>query len=536
MDVTIGALNGYAEGIGAPSALVREFVADCTQCHACVPVCPVDIQRSRIVLWNKLKDVPSASRRVSVQVGAKRVDSDWTLGELSGRFADHKLLGELSAAERLAIVARSRVRRLVPGEALLVEGTYPDAMWLVVDGRLEVGIAVGNTPFRRMTTIGPGGTVGEDSLLTDQVSDVGARAVEAATVIGFPKYVLEANAATNERFRGALERLHVGRAAEAHLRRLPALARLPEAALVALREGLCAERYRTGDAILSANDQLDVFVLVRRGFVSEIRQHKGHEITANYLKSGDAFGGADSGRKGAAGRFEASTKVELLTIRKPELRALDRKFPGLMTALLPLAGAGASPIEGGTALFEQGQLADVIHARDLLVIDTRLCVDCDNCVSACERRHGTSRLDRTGSAQQIGPYQIPASCYHCDDPRCLFCDVDGIVRLPSGEIQITDQCIGCGQCAERCPYDNIQMALRDPESVSLFQRLVPDPILKLLGMLDESTTDEFERVAVKCDLCAGYSNGPACVRACPVGAAARVDPMKLFTMDAERPR
>jgi Fe-S-cluster-containing hydrogenase component 2 len=35
------------------------------------------------------------------------------------------------------------------------------------------------------------------------------------------------------------------------------------------------------------------------------------------------------------------------------------------------------------------------------------------------------------------------------------------------------------------------------------------------------------RVAVKCDLCAGYDYY-ACVHACPVGAAMRIDPVEAF--------
>ena len=460
-------------------------------------------------------------------MGVKRIDSDWTLGDLAQRLAAHPLLSALSQSERLEILGRSRVRRLVTGEGLLAEGAYPDAMWLVLEGRLEVGMAVQREAFRRMTMISAGGTVGEDSLLTDQPSDVTARAADASTVVGFPKYVLEMHARLNPAFQAVLERLHVSRAVEIHLRRLPSLSKFPDSALLNLAESLRAESYRAEDVVLKAAEQAGVFVLVRRGFVREVRQHKGHEITANYLKSGDAFGGEDSGRKGMALRFEAASKVEVLSIRLETLLEVDRRNPGLAAALLPLAQAGVGPAEGFTDLFQKAHEAQVVHGRDLLVIDTRICVDCDNCVAACERRHGASRLDRAGSAKQVGPYQVPASCYHCDDPLCLFCDVDGIVRLPTGEIQVTDRCIGCGQCAERCPYDNIQMIAREPEALPLLQRLLPDPVLRLLGMFTEAA-DEFERVAVKCDLCEGFSNGPACVRACPVGAASRVDPLQFF--------
>jgi len=36
-----------------------------------------------------------------------------------------------------------------------------------------------------------------------------------------------------------------------------------------------------------------------------------------------------------------------------------------------------------------------------------------------------------------------------------------------------------------------------------------------------------KKVAIKCDLCAGYKD-QACVEACPVGAAVRIQPTKFF--------
>jgi Fe-S-cluster-containing hydrogenase component 2 len=36
-----------------------------------------------------------------------------------------------------------------------------------------------------------------------------------------------------------------------------------------------------------------------------------------------------------------------------------------------------------------------------------------------------------------------------------------------------------------------------------------------------------KKLAIKCDLCAGYDN-QACVQACPTGAAIRVQPTKFF--------
>jgi Fe-S-cluster-containing hydrogenase component 2 len=131
---------------------------------------------------------------------------------------------------------------------------------------------------------------------------------------------------------------------------------------------------------------------------------------------------------------------------------------------------------------------------------------------------------------------FPTACRHCDDPTCLMCSVDGIVRLPSGEIKIVpENCIGCGSCAQRCPYGNISM-----HAVEKQPRGVLVSLLDFLatGSLRERALEAVDpkaaRVAVKCDLCAEYADY-ACVTACPVGAAFRIDPGKAMQDAAPRP-
>ena len=52
---------------------------------------------------------------------------------------------------------------------------------------------------------------------------------------------------------------------------------------------------------------------------------------------------------------------------------------------------------------------------------------------------------------------------------------------------------------------------------------------KLFRKAEEPSAEDQlkQRLAVKCDLCAGYDYY-ACVHACPVGAAMRVDPVEVF--------
>ena len=51
----------------------------------------------------------------------------------------------------------------------------------------------------------------------------------------------------------------------------------------------------------------------------------------------------------------------------------------------------------------------------------------------------------------------------------------------------------------------------------------------------EEVDPKVQRVAVKCDLCAGFSDH-ACVTACPVGANFRVDPGRLVAAQRRETR
>src|ERR1700730_4543029 len=90
-------------------------------------------------------------------------------------------------------------------------------------------------------------------------------------------------------------------------------------------------------------------------------------------------------------------------------------------------------------------------------MDLDLCINCDQCVKACESLHGRSVLIRTGI--HLGKDRIPSACRHCDDPKCMnSCPTGAIKRRPEGEIYFQyDMCIGCANCAIACPYDNIAM-------------------------------------------------------------------------------
>ena len=197
----------------------------------------------------------------------------------------------------------------------------------------------------------------------------------------------------------------------------------------------------------------------------------------------------------------------------------------------------------------------VVEGTEVLVIDLDKCIHCDECEEACTRRHGHSRMNRKGMV--VGNISIATACRQCQDPVCMLCSRAGIARHPNGEVYITQSCIGCGICAERCPYGAISIVSIEDEHIasSSWQRFSGFftkgggkergrktlPVVSAVtaggsyaapGPLDISLPANGydtmrKKVAIKCDLCAGYAD-QACVQACPTGAALRIQPTTFF--------
>ena len=119
------------------------------------------------------------------------------------------------------------------------------------------------------------------------------------------------------------------------------------------------------------------------------------------------------------------------------------------------------------------------------------------------------------------------------------CPPDAIRRSPGGEVYITDACIGCGNCEKNCPYGVIQMAPLDGRRgiqslwAWLLLGLGREPGTARAKAPDKATAKGADKPAeikkaVKCDMCRDLASGPACVRACPTGAALRISPEKFL--------
>lgn len=536
--VTIAQLNHAVLDEQIVSADVIGFVQACTQCQQCVPVCPADLHRADIVLYNKLKVEEVASdHEMPLQVGPNIAGSGWTLDALSRYVAALPLFEGVDPAVLRRMLQSATLRHLEPREVLVREGEYHERLFVVIDGSVEQTASSTSSDQTRILLLGPGSFHGELAVMGNQEETYTITCVLPATVLELPKATVYRLMREAPSFKRTMEDLYQRRAIWTHARTSPLLAALPEGAVEELLSKAEFRVLRPGAIVFREGDQPGDVHLVRTGFLRVARRFGADERVLQYYREGDVFGGvALLFNQLQSASVSANTRAEIVTIPGAAVTALLERAPELRRTLIAEAtkaeeavlAMGSAPrpepkdratsmIMSLEGLVDRG----VMQGHEVLLIDTSICIDCDNCVDACGRRHGYSRLERAGL--QLGNMLFPSACRHCEDPVCLLCSVNGIVREPDGEIRIVpDNCIGCGACAERCPYDNIQMHELTTKDEGFLS--------KLLHRKDAEPSAEEQlkqKIAVKCDLCAGYDYY-ACVHACPVGAAMRVDPVEVF--------
>jgi Fe-S-cluster-containing dehydrogenase component len=103
-------------------------------------------------------------------------------------------------------------------------------------------------------------------------------------------------------------------------------------------------------------------------------------------------------------------------------------------------------------------------ARYGMVIDTRKCVGCMDCVVACKTENnvpeGYNRdwivYETTGTSPSLHMEIRSERCNHCDDPPCVPCCPCGASHIHErGGVVLVhhDKCSGCKACIAACPYD-----------------------------------------------------------------------------------
>ncbi|MBI2193869.1 MAG: cyclic nucleotide-binding domain-containing protein [Planctomycetes bacterium] len=369
--------------------------------------------------------------------------------------------------------------------------------------------------------LGPGDLFGEMSALSFYPRSATVRASEDCVLLEMLRPVLQI-LQKNPAFKKEMDLKYKDRALANQLRSMPIFGSLTPEFIDELRNKVELVKYDPGTVIFSEGDPADALYIVRIGFVKVLKLFPGGELTLAYLHRGTYFG--EMGLMGEMVRTATCTAldhVEVVRIKAVDFNLMLEKFPQVRAEFEKEI---RNRQEQTKAITQIGQTSDVtmrdfldqglMKAQSLLLLDLERCTRCDECVRACADAHdGITRLVRDGL--RFDRFLVATACRSCTDPLCMVgCPVGSIRRRNSLEIIIEDWCVGCGLCAEQCPYGNINLHPFDTREDD------PDhPGMKKAQVRNKATV---------CDLCTEHEE-PSCVYACPHDAAHRVNAQEFFT-------
>jgi Fe-S-cluster-containing hydrogenase component 2/CRP-like cAMP-binding protein/thioredoxin reductase len=435
---------------------------------------------------------------------------------------------------------RPRVSRIVKeGEVLYRPGEFGTSFFTIVNGEVTLR-SDDATPVTTKLTRGE--FFGEMSLLSGRPRTETAVAGAGCVLVETPRRTMLKLMNSNAEVRNGIDWIFVVRELKSHFAPLATLRDLRE-----IGTRVSVRRLKAGEVIYKEGSSADSLFIVRSGAVTLSRQRDGRDLLVSQIAAGQLLGEmalmGDPIRRETA---RATLALELIEVRRPEFLQLTQRRDALIEPLQRAASDRVTENARMEVRPESGSLMNFLmdnglgEATDVLVIDESLCVGCDNCERACAETHGgISRLDRKNGAS-YAQVHIAIACRHCEQPHCMKdCPPNAIKRSPTGEVYIDDTCIGCGNCQVNCPYGVIRMEYEAPKKPGLLQWLL---LGRGPGVGEEphyhptAAAKAKGKKAVKCDACVSVPTGPACVKACPTGAAMRIGPHQFVDLVEERRR
>lgn len=429
------------------------------------------------------------------------------------------LFKDLSDAQFRELIIDSNVLVRQPGETVFKRNDYTDTFFSVVKGCVEIEL-----PSSDKVRTSAGNYFGEIGLISGRRRGGTVKTVADCILLESPRKQIIKLISSVESVKNQIDQAFVLRAFQSAI--------FPEADPALLQEVSSrakSKNFKKNEILFKEGEVGDALYVIRKGSVKISKlDSKGKNLTQSYLAAGNFVGEMallNPEPTPRSATVTAAVATETIVINKNDFLSLLDHSSELKKRIQTLAderkfeNATARKTEKTAAMLEFILQEGLSDADNVLIIDSDLCVGCDNCEKACEATHGGySRLDRKGG-KSFASIQVPISCRHCENPLCMLdCPPDALARLPNGEVVIRDSCIGCGNCTRNCPYGVIQMIHDNPpEKFSLFSWLY-----------SKKHSEEGPAKAAKCDQCANLDGGPACVRACPTGAAMRVHPSKLI--------
>jgi Fe-S-cluster-containing hydrogenase component 2/thioredoxin reductase/CRP-like cAMP-binding protein len=433
-----------------------------------------------------------------------------------------------------------RMTRVIrEGDVIYQPGEFGTSFFTIVDG--EVTLEAAGTQKLR-TRLGRGEFFGEMSLLSGRPRLEKAIAGPGCILVETPRRTMLKLMNSNEEVRSGVDWIFIVRELQRHF---APYATLRELRNIATRVTL--RKLKAGEVLFSEGDTGDSLFVLRSGAITLLRRQGDEDKLVSQVRSGQLIG--EMAVMGDPVRRETATAnvaAELVEIKRKEFLELTRRDDARLDPLQKDVSRRVVDNARMQVRPEAGTLMNFLmdeglgEATNVLVIDDALCVGCDNCEKACAETHGgISRLDRE-AGPTFGNVHIPISCRHCEQPHCMKdCPPNALRRSETGEVYINDTCIGCGNCEANCPYGVIRMTYDAPKKPGLVSWMLfargSGPGEELDYKPPESAKEKGKK-ATKCDACVGLKGGPACVRACPTGAAIRIGPEQFIDLVEERKR
>jgi Fe-S-cluster-containing hydrogenase component 2/thioredoxin reductase/CRP-like cAMP-binding protein len=416
------------------------------------------------------------------------------------------------------------------GDVIYQENDYGVSFFTVVDG--EVSLESASLPGGRRV-LQKGDFFGEMSLIAGQPRLETARVGRNCVLVETPRRTILKLMASNEVVRQGIDWIFVVRELQRHFAPTSSVGELrPFADRVKQRT------FRPGEALWNDGAPSDSVHILRNGTVAMYRRTPQGRTVVAELRAGEILGLMTLfGEETRPDSAIASVYTETIELSKDILAALVSRDPEQIESLRKRTASRLVSSALWETRPESGHLMDFLlangmgEATNALVIDEYLCVACDNCEKACAETHcGVSRLDRA-AGPTLAHLHLPTACRHCQQPHCMKdCPPNAIHRSSTGEVYIDNTCIGCGNCQANCPYGVIRMEYEAPPKPGLLAWLLlgagPGPG-EAEGFEPSAAAKAKGKRAVKCDACLGVAGGPACVTACPTGAARRISPAEF---------
>ncbi|OUU73934.1 MAG: cyclic nucleotide-binding protein [Methylococcaceae bacterium TMED69] len=475
-------------------------------------ICGRDVEPAdESLLWDKIKCIPNVK---NVNEGIEVIRSEVPT------------FSSLTPLQLREFLLDSDIYEADLGQTLIEYNDYTNTFFSIISGEVDIRLTPDDP--NDTVSIGSGNFFGEMSLISGRRRSATITAGKNCIVIETPRRSMNKLINSVESVKRVINDTFISRAIKMHL--APGLDDEEISEVIA---SATLSEFKPNEIIFSEGDAGDSLHLIRSGSVTVSKIIGDKTTTLAYLPAGNYFGEMallnDAPRSAT---IKTAVATETIVLQGKEFRRLLSKNPETKKKLEALSEARSL----SNTTKKSGQGTDIVEfmmeqglgeATDVLLIDESLCVRCDHCEKACAGTHGgSSMLDREAGPTVAGLH-VPTSCRHCEHPHCMKdCPPDAIHRTADGEVYIADNCIGCGNCVRNCPYGVIQMAaIRKEPATPLWKQIIfgfdPYP---------ETQDKDAPKKAVKCDMCKDLAGGPACVRACPTGAAIRVSPEEFITM------